>query len=209
MKNVFFIDLDNTIYFTKPNEKQLMSGLYSLLETEELGITPEQYLLAKADILRIAFQKVASKYGLKQSAIDHAIAYLKNGEVTEPLSPGEDYHYIKKLKGRKFIVTAGFLKKQTTKVKMLGIADDFEAVYVVDASTSNESKRDAFKALITKHGLNPDDILVIGDDAESEIKFGLELGLSTFLLDPENRYPHAETTFRAKDLKQLLKAAGQ
>jgi putative hydrolase of the HAD superfamily len=209
MKNVFFIDLDNTIYFTKPNEKQLMSGLYALLEGEDLGITPEQYLLAKADMLRTPFQKVANKYGFNQRAVDHAIQYLKNGEVTEALSPGEDYPYIKNLKGRKFIVTAGFLKKQTTKVKMLGIADDFEELYVVDASITNESKKDAFEALITKHHLNPDDILVIGDDAESEIKFGLELGLSTFLLDPENLHPEAETTFRAKNLKELAKAAGQ
>jgi putative hydrolase of the HAD superfamily len=146
MKNVFFIDLDNTIYFTKPNEKQLMSGLYALLEGEDLGITPEQYLLAKADMLRTPFQKVANKYGFNQRAVDHAIQYLKNGEVTEALSPGEDYPYIKNLKGRKFIVTAGFLKKQTTKVKMLGIADDFEELYVVDASITNESKKDALEA---------------------------------------------------------------
>jgi len=51
--------------------------------------------------------------------------------------------------------------------------------------------------------------LVIGDDAESEIKFGLELGLSTFLLDPENIHPNAKTTFRGTNLKTLPEAAGQ
>lgn len=209
MKNIFFIDLDNTIYFTKPNEQQLMGGLYSVLENEDLGISDEEYQLAKREMLRTPFQKVAIKYGFKQTAIDNAIKYLVTGEVTAPLSPSEDYHYIKSLQGKKFIVTAGFFRKQTTKVKMLGIADDFEEVYVVDATTSNQNKKDAFNSLIEKHNLNPDDILVIGDDAESEIKFGLELGLSTFLLDPENLHPNASTTFRGSDLSELHKAAGQ
>lgn len=209
MKNIFFIDLDNTIYFTKPNEEQLMGGLYNVLENEDLGISDEKYREAKAEMLRTPFQKVAAKYGFKQSAIDNAIKYLVTGEVTAPLNPSEDYHYIKNLKGRKFIVTAGFLRKQTTKVKMLGISDDFEELYVVDVTTSNQNKKDAFEALIKKHNLNPEEILVIGDDAESEIKFGLELGLSTFLLDPENIHPNAKTTFRGTDLKTLPEAAGQ
>ncbi|MFC3561833.1 HAD family hydrolase [Pedobacter jamesrossensis] len=209
MKSIFFIDLDNTIYFTKPNEQQLMSGLYNILDNEYLGISEEEYQSAKKEMLRTPFQKVATKYGFKQTAIDNAIKYLVTGEVTKPLSPSEDYHYIKSLKGKKFIVTAGFLRKQTTKVKMLGIADDFEEVYVVDVTTSNQNKKDAFETLIEKHKLNPEDILVIGDDAESEIKFGLELGLSTFLLDPENLHPHAKTTFRGSDLSNLHQAAGQ
>ncbi|WP_131536424.1 HAD family hydrolase [Pedobacter nototheniae] len=209
MKTVFFIDLDNTIYFTKPNEKQLMSGLYNLLENEDLGISAEQFQLAKAEMLRTPFQKVATKFGFKQKAVDQAIKFLINGEVTEPLTPSADYHFIKKLKGRKFIVTAGFFKKQTTKVKMLGIADDFEEVYVVDATTSNQNKKDAFKTLIEKHRLNPEEILVIGDDAESEIKFALELGIETFLLDPDNLYPNAKTTFRGKDLSNLHDVARQ
>jgi len=209
MKNIFFIDLDNTIYFTKPNEQQLMGGLYQVLENEDLGISEEEYQGAKAEMLRTPFQKVAAKYGFKQEAIDHAIQYLVTGEVTEPLEPSSDYHYIKNLKGRKFIVTAGFLKKQTTKVKMLGISEDFEALYVVDATTSDQTKKDAFETLIKKYNLNTDQILVIGDDAESEIKFGLELGLTTFLLDPENKYPNAPTTYRSADLSKLNEAAGQ
>lgn len=209
MKSIFFIDLDNTIYFTKPNEEQLMSGLYHVLEQQDLGISDEQYQMAKKEMLRIPFQKVALKFRFKQEAIDNAIKYLVNGEVTSPLRPGEDYHFIKSLKGRKFIVTAGFYKKQTTKVKMLGIADDFEEVYIVDVTTSNQTKKDAFETLISKYNLNIDDILVIGDDADSEIKFGLELGLTTFLLDPENRYPNANTTFRGTDFSKLHEAAGQ
>lgn len=207
MKHIFFIDLDNTIYFTKPNEEQLMGELYNFLESLDLGISKEDFQLAKQDMLRTPFQKVAKKYGFSEELMPDILAYLQNRQVTKPLKPSDDYHYIKSLNGRKFIVTAGFLKQQTSKVKMLGIADDFEAVHVVDVSTTN--KKEAFKLLIDKYDLNTDDILIIGDDAESEIKFGLELGITTFLLDPENLHPNAESTFRGTDLSKLHAAAGQ
>lgn len=207
MKSIFFIDLDNTIYFTKPNEAQLMSGLYKFLDEQDLGISAEVLATAKKEMLRTPFLKVASKYGFKEEAMGKTIDYLKSRTVTEPLLPSNDYHYIKALKGRKFIVTAGFVKQQTSKVKMLGIADDFEEVIVVDVAVSN--KKEAFEKLIADKQFNVNDILIIGDDAESEIKFGLELGIETFLLDPDHLYPNARTTSRGSDLSNLPKAAGQ
>ncbi|MCX2475275.1 HAD hydrolase-like protein [Pedobacter sp. MC2016-05] len=207
MKQVFFIDLDNTIYFTKPNEDVLMKGLYDLLEQQDLKLTDEQFMAAKAEMLRTPFLKVAEKYEFPKEVTDRLINYLSNREVTQALIPSDDYHYIKSLKGRKFIVTAGFPKQQYSKVKMLGIADDFEDVQVVDVAASN--KKQAFLNLIEKFKLNNEDILIIGDDAESEIKYGLELGIETFLLDPENLHPNAKSTYIGKNLSQLHQAAGQ
>jgi len=207
MKRIFFIDLDNTIYFTKANEEQLMGELYLFLEKLDLGISKENFQLAKQEMLRVPFLKVAKKYGFKEEVMPEVISYLENREVTKPLKPSNDYHYIKSLKGRKFIVTAGFPKQQQSKVKMLGIADDFEEVHVVDVSITN--KKESFQMLIDRHHLNKEEILIIGDDAGSEIKSGLELGISTFLLDPENLYPNAETTFSGTDLSTLHAVAGQ
>jgi putative hydrolase of the HAD superfamily len=207
MKQIFFIDLDNTIYFTKPNEDVLMKGLYDLLEQQDLKLTDEQYMAAKAEMLRTPFLKVAEKYEFPKDVIDRLIDYLSNREVTKALIPSDDYHYIKSLKGRKFIVTAGFPKQQYSKVKMLGIADDFEDVQVVDVAVSN--KKQAFLNLIEKFKLDTEDILIIGDDAESEIKYGLELGIETFLLDPQNLHPNAKSTYIGKNLSQLHQAAGQ
>ena len=207
MKQIFFIDLDNTIYFTKPNEEQLMSGLYQFLEEQDLGISIEDFKAAKSEMLRTPFQKVADKYGFRKEAMENIIEYLSTREVTKPLNPSADYHLIKALKGRKFIVTAGFYKQQTSKVKMLGTADDFEEVCVVDVTVSN--KKEVFQKLIDQYQLNKAEILIIGDDAESEIKYGLELGIDTFLLDPENLYPNAKTAFKGTDLSNLHQAAGQ
>jgi len=207
MKRIFFIDLDNTIYFTKPNEEQLMGELYRFLESMDLGISNEDFQLAKQEMLKTPFLKVAKKYGFKEEVMPDVISYLQNREVTKPLKPSDDYQQIKSLIGRKFIVTAGFPKQQLSKVKMLGIADDFEEVHVVDVSIADKKK--TFEKLIDQHHLDKNDILIIGDDAESEIKFGLELGISTFLLDPENLHPNTKSTFRGNDLSSLHAAAGQ
>lgn len=197
MKKAYFIDLDNTIYFTKPNVDVLMTPLYNLLGAEDLGISDADFEMAKDEMLHTPFQKVAQKYHFKEAATNKAIAHLKERELTEALAVHDEYHYLKALKGLKFIVTAGFEKAQRSKVKMLGIADDFEEVFVVDNTQTTGNKKDAFLMVMEKYKLQPNEVLVIGDDAESEIKFGLELGMETFLYDPNGRFPDAASTYRA------------
>jgi len=207
MKTIFFFDLDNTIYFTEPNKEVLMSGLYEKLDQEDLGLTEEEYLKVKKEMMRTPFLKLAKAYHFPNDVVERMVEYLSEREVTEALIPSSDYHYIKSLKGRKFIITAGFPKQQRSKVKMLGIAEDFEDVKVVDVSVSN--KKDVFIELIKQYDFDKDQILVIGDDPESEIKAGQELGLETFLIDPEQRFAEAITTYRGINFEQLSAAAGQ
>ena len=203
MKKAYFIDLDNTLYFTEPNAEILLGGIYRLLEQEDLGISKTEFEKAKEEMLRIPFQKIAAKYKFKEDAVQHALTFLKNKELTIPMDVHGEYHYIKALKGIKIIVTAGFEKTQLSKVKMLGIENDFDEVFIVDNTKTDGNKKDAFLQLLKKYKLAPADVMVIGDDAESEIKFGLELGMETFLYDPKAYFPNAATTYRATTLKDL------
>ncbi|RZL38676.1 MAG: HAD family hydrolase [Pedobacter sp.] len=201
MKKAYFIDLDNTIYFTRPHVDILLGPLYSLLSQQDLGISETEFENAKEDMLATPFQKVAEKYKFKPEAVANAIAYLNEKEVTEPLSVHSEYHLIKNLPGIKIIVTAGFEKSQLSKIQMLGIADDFVEVYVVNVD--KENKKDAFAKLLQKYALETKDVLVIGDDANSEIKYGLELGLDTFLFDPDGRFEHPLTTYHTNTFNDL------
>ncbi|MEE1946308.1 HAD family hydrolase [Pedobacter sp. KR3-3] len=203
MKKAYFIDLDNTVYFTRPHVEVLLGPLYNLLANEDLGISAEAFEKAKLEMMRTPFQKVAKLYQFNEAAIANAVAYLEQDEVKIPLKVHDEYHYLKALTGLKFIVTAGFEKKQRSKVKMLGIAEDFDEVFVVDATKTTGNKKDAFIEVMQKYKLHPSDVLVIGDDADSEIKFGLELGVDTFLYDPNNNFPDAPTTYRSTTLKDI------
>lgn len=201
MKKAYFIDLDNTIYFTRPHLDILLGPLYSLLEKENLGISKADFEKAKEDMLSTPFQKVAQKYNFNAEAVAKAMAYLREKVVTTPLAVHTEYHYIKALGGLKIIVTAGFEKNQRSKIEMLGIADDFDEVYVVDVD--KENKKDAFAKLLNKYNLKSEEVLIIGDDANSEIKYGLELGLDTFLFDPEGRFAEPKTTYHKKTFEDL------
>jgi putative hydrolase of the HAD superfamily len=195
--------LDNTIYFTKPNAEILLGGLYRLLEQEALEITPQEFLVAKEEMLKVPFLKVAEKYNFGKDVIARALVFLKEEEVLVPLKTHNEYQYIKALNGLKFIVTAGFEKKQKTKLTMLGIANDFDEVYIVDVAKN--TKKDVFEQIIIKYNFAPADVLVIGDDANAEIKYGRELGIDTFLYDPDGNYGKIETTYHSKTLKDLEK----
>lgn len=201
MKKAYFIDLDNTIYFTKPNATVLLGGLYQILEGEELGLSAAAFAEAKEEMLKIPFLKVAAKYNFSNEVIERALAFLNEDEVLVPLQTHDEYHYLKALDGLKFIVTAGFERKQLSKLNMLGIAKDFKEVIVVDVSKG--TKKEAFITLLEKYKLAIANVLVIGDDVDSEIKFGLELGLDTFLFDPGEKYPEAKTTYRATTFKNI------
>jgi len=203
MKKAYFIDLDNTIYFTKPNVEVLLGPLYCLLENEDLGISEVDFEKAKEEMLRTPFQKVATRYHFKEEVVAKAIDFLKERTLTIAMDVHDEYHYIKSLEGLKVIVTAGFTKTQTTKVQVLGIAHDFDELFVVDNTLTDGNKKDAFLILMKKYGLQPDDVLVVGDDPESEIKYGLDLGMTTFLYDPNGNFPNAETSYYGTTFKNI------
>jgi|GEM_PF-4442026 len=49
-----------------------------------------------------------------------------------------------------------------------------------------------------------EEVLVIGDDPDSEIKAAFELGIEAFLYDPHNKHPSAEATYKARNLKTVM-----
>lgn len=203
MKDVFFIDLDNTVMFTKAYESELMAPLYQLMENLNLGISRSELTEAKKDLLRQPFQKVAEKYRINEEARQTVIDFLQQAAPVGPIKVHDEYPYIRALKGRKFLVTAGFTKMQRAKVELLGINNDFEEVIVVDNTISAENKKDVFERLIDQYQFSPGQVLVIGDDAGSEIKYGLELGLETFLFDKDDLFPGNDSTYRSKTLALL------
>jgi putative hydrolase of the HAD superfamily len=88
---------------------------------------------------------------------------------------------------------------------MLGIEDDFKHIHIVDPDVSQQTKKDVFAEIMQAHHYTPGNLLVIGDDPESEIKAAKILGIDTFLYDPRNRYPDVQVTYRSNNLQDVLK----
>ena len=201
MKRVLILDLDNTIYPVSSVAESMFGPLFKLIDEETTDHSAGE--AAKLELTRRPFQYVADEHGFSDQLKAKGINLLKNLVFNEPMTCYPEYADIRALNIDKYLVTTGFTKLQYSKVKMLNIEGDFKQAYVVDPERSNENKGDIFKKIMQENGYTTQDVLVIGDDPQSEIKFAIELGIDTFLFDPEDKYPHANVTYRGKDYKRL------
>lgn len=201
MKKAIILDLDNTIYPVSSIADHLFNELFNFLDQHIAGEGIEHINNAKEDLKRIPYQKVADKYQFSELVKNKGLELLNNIEYNRPMQAFDDYKHIREINITKFLVTTGFSKLQWSKVKMLNIEADFEAIHIVDPELSPLTKKDIFALILEKYDYKPEDVLVIGDDPESEIKAASELGIDTFLYDPENTHPNAQVTYRSQNLK--------
>lgn len=199
------IDLDNTIYPVASTSGLLFKPMFDLIAKPEYGLSAEIIEAAKKDIQRTPFHKVAVMHQFPQALAMSGADMLRNMEYEGEMEVYDDYSFIKNMAARKFLLTAGYTKLQRSKLKQLGIENDFEDIFIVDPDVTAESKKDVMVRIMATHHLNKDEIIVIGDDLESEIKGARELGLRSFLMDPSNRYPSEPENTKGKSLKELSK----
>jgi putative hydrolase of the HAD superfamily len=209
MKRALIFDLDNTIYPVSSIAGELFESLFSVVEEYQDMLGNDELQHIKEDFTRHPYQHVAEKYGfsedLKQKGLDH----LKNITYNKPMFAYDGYHEIKQLPIDKFLVTTGFTNLQKSKIKMLGIENDFKEIHIVDPQISAITKKDIFAEILNKYGYQSSEVLVIGDDPQSEIKAAKELGIDTFLFDPLNKYQGAEVTHQAKELLAIIPVVKQ
>jgi FMN phosphatase YigB (HAD superfamily) len=65
-------------------------------------------------------------------------------------------------------------------VRELGFADWFAAIYIDALDEPNRrGKHGFFQDILSAHGLRPDEVLVVGDNPDSEIEAGNRRGMQT------------------------------
>lgn len=203
MKRALILDLDNTIYPVSSIADNLFAQFYKLLK-QDSDIDPSLIEASKEELTRRPFQHVADEFNFSTALRNKGAQLLKTITYDKPMQPYADYHYIQKISLDKFLVTTGFTNLQYSKVKQLNIETDFKEIHIVDPEISAKTKQDIFQELMDKYNYRASDILIIGDDPQSEIKAAATLGIDTFLYDPENKYPGTITTYRGNSLEQVL-----
>ncbi|HEK21529.1 MULTISPECIES: HAD family hydrolase [unclassified Mucilaginibacter] len=197
MKRALILDLDNTIYPVKSIAADLFEQLFQLID-EEIGLSDKQKAAkAKSELTRRPYQHVADEYGFSKELKQKGLGLLKNFSYDKPMQPYPEYHALSALTIDKFLVTTGFTKLQNSKIEKLGIKAHFKKVYIVDPEVSKINKGDIFQQIMLENGYNARDLLVIGDDPQSEIKFARELGIDTYLFDPEQKFSDVDVTHRS------------
>jgi putative hydrolase of the HAD superfamily len=106
------------------------------------------------------------------------------------------------------LVTSGFRGLQESKVKALQVADLFRGIEI-DAIDEDDrkGKQGIFASILERNKLRPEEVIVVGDNPDSEIEAGNRLGLRTVqILRPgvpraDNATYYVETF---EELKALL-----
>ena len=77
-------------------------------------------------------------------------------------------------------MTSGLRRLQESKIKALGFERFFTAIYV-DAidEADRKGKQSVFKGILDDYRLRPEEVLVVGDDPDSENEAGNRLGITT------------------------------
>lgn len=201
VKKAIIYDLDNTLYTVASIGHQLFASLFELLEKE--GIPAERMPVIKDDIMRRPFQVVARQHQFSEKLTQKGLELLKHLTFTEPIELHHDYAELKKLPQERFLVTTGFTELQHSKIRSLGIEQDFKEVHVIDPQNTTQTKKTVFADILQRHRYAPSDVLVVGDDPESEIKAATALGIDTVLYDKQGRYPTFTACDRITDFSEL------
>jgi len=204
MKKAIILDLDNTIYPVSSISGNLFEAVFGFVNTLTEEIGTEEIEKVKAEMQHRPYQQVAEKFNFSKAAKNKGLDLLKNLEYALPMQPYEEYKYISETPIDKYLVTTGFTKLQWSKIRLLGIEADFKAIYIVDPQVSSETKKDIFAMIMSNNNYRPEELLIIGDDPESEIKAAGSLGIDTFLFDPEDRHTDAVVTHSSKSLKDAV-----
>ena len=179
-KGIIF-DLDSCLSPADEPGQQLFAPAFDAITNANRGSHSASILQnAFADMWRLPFDFVAEKYRFTPAMKAAGWQVLARLEITTPMVGYGDLTVLKDLPGLKFVVTSGFRRLQESKIRALGIAPVFKAIYI-DAidQPGYRGKQKIFEDILHDYGLQPDQVLIVGDNHDSEIAAGVRLNIRT------------------------------
>lgn len=177
MIKALFLDLDDTIFPTSSINPLEVKPFFDSLEEYNNVLSGEEMEKAKAELWERPFFVVAEKYRFSSEMVENSLRVLNGLNFSFSIETYEDYPSLQKIKLDKFLITTGFTRFQMAKIEALKIKNDFLEVLVDDPSLQSGGKVRVFESLLRKYELHPQEVLVIGDNQDSEIKAGISLGI--------------------------------
>ena len=181
-------DLDDTIYATKSVVTDMYKDLFALLQPQ---LSETVFGNIQEDILTTPFHIVADRYAIDRNLRDQGLKICLEMDYEGPMQTFDNYKLTLNNAAERYLVTAGYTRLQKSKIRQLGIEKDFQEIFIPDPYTSELTKTDVFEQILNKYHYEPSEILVIGDNPESEIASAKELGIATYLYDYESKFSPA------------------
>jgi putative hydrolase of the HAD superfamily len=181
MINAIIFDLDSCLCAANEVGDPLYAPVFEAIKNANHGnLEADALQAAFSECWRCAFDFVAQKYGFTPDMITAGWDAFKKVAVTTPMRGYDDLPVLKELPVQLFLVTSGFRRLQESKIRALGFAHWFAAIHI-DAIDEPErkGKQRLFEEILATHGLRREEVLVVGDNPDSEIEAGNRLGIKT------------------------------
>lgn len=174
-------DLDNCLMPANEVDAGLFAPAFEAIVAANDGSVPADVMqMAFADIWIHAYDWVARQYRFTRAMFEAGWAEFTRAEVKRPLKGYADLSGLEGIPAERFLVTSGFCRLQESKIRALGISHLFKGIYI-DAidEPDRKGKRAIFQDIVESNQYGGHEVLVVGDNPESEIQAGNELGLGT------------------------------
>lgn len=180
MRAVIF-DLDSCLSAADEVGPALYAPAFAAIRRANHGtLTDDQLTAAFAAMWRFPLDVVAREHGFSPAMRQAGWEEFRHLEVTTSMHGYGDLTALRQLDALRFLVTSGFRRLQESKIRALGLAPLFTEI-VVDAIDEPEhrGKLQLFADLLRQHRLARRETIVVGDNPDSEIQAGNDLGLTT------------------------------
>ena len=181
-------DLDDTLYDCTGSlvEAARQRAAAAMVEaglpmTVDEGVRLQGELTDRYGPRYTVFNRIAEKYGLGEEFVSAAMAAYNSDEV-ESIEPFPDVApTLRRLRiqgYQVFLVTAGVHARQQKKIDRLGIHALFDDILIQDEERGM-SREECFIELMHRHGLEPEEIVSVGDRIHSEIRISNYLKMTS------------------------------
>ena len=181
MPKALILDFDNCIASAREVGADLYEPALEAIRKANSGTLSDEALEAAIeDVWRHPLDWVADQHGFSKAMRDAAWEVFTTIAVSRSMHGYGDLAFLAELPVQRFLVTSGFRRLQESKIRALDLAPLFTACFV-DAIDEPDrlGKRGLFEQILNNYQLSAEEVLVIGDNGDSEIAAGNQLGIPT------------------------------
>jgi FMN phosphatase YigB (HAD superfamily) len=181
MIRALIFDLDNCLAAANEIGEKLFESAFAAIRAANRGTLSEEALNeAFSECWRHPLDFVADKYGFSHDMLAAGWEVFSGIAVEIPMKGYADLDILRELPLDLYLVTSGFRRLQESKIKALDFEHLFTGVHVdaIDESV-RQGKQGIFESILDARQLKPEEVIVVGDNPDSEIDAGNRLGMKT------------------------------
>lgn len=181
--STLILDLDDTIFPTRSISPAHFRELFDSMEFEKYGYSGTTTRQIIADLWRLPMADVAQMYKFPEELVRRYHTTASRTDFQFDISPYADYSHLLKLTYHRHLVTTGTTPVQEKKIDALGIRGDFGRIIINDPYIFDGGKLHCFETILREEKLEREEVLVIGDNPDSEIAAAIQANLPYLIID--------------------------